>query len=204
VTQNTAFAWDHGAYAPEIDTTWVGFVGPGVAAKGLDGSGAAEGPSSAGPNSGQGTIPAAGTRGTWTDETDIRPTLIYLTGLADDYEHDGRVVTEILARGHGQLQSPQVTALGACYKQLNSSVGEFGTATLQADTAAIESSSTNDTTYISTVSRLAALESRRDGLAQQIKDGLEGLAFGGEAIHNPRGLTQSCTAVVEQAEALAG
>ena len=31
------------------------------------------------------------------DETDIRPTLMYLTGLRDDYEHDGRVITQVLA-----------------------------------------------------------------------------------------------------------
>ena len=43
-----------------------------------------------------------------------------------------------------------MTALGACYKQLNASVGEFGTATLQAATAAIESSSSGDATYLST------------------------------------------------------
>ena len=37
VTQNTGFAWDHGDYAAEIDTNWLGIVGPGVAHLGLDG-----------------------------------------------------------------------------------------------------------------------------------------------------------------------
>jgi len=196
VNIDTGFAWDHGAYAPEINTTWVGFVGPGVANNGLDGSGAAQGPSSAGPNSGQGTIPGAGTKGTWTDETDVRPTLMYLTGLKDDYEHDGRVVTELLTKPRGELRSPQVTALGACYKQLDSSVGEFGTATLQADTAAIESTSSGDATYSSMVARLTQLDQQRDQLAQQIKNGLEGAAFNGSAITNPRGQAQSCQALI--------
>jgi hypothetical protein len=40
VTQNTGFAWDHGDYAAEIDTNWLGIVGPGVAHLGLDGSAA--------------------------------------------------------------------------------------------------------------------------------------------------------------------
>jgi hypothetical protein len=31
VTQNSGFAWDHGDYAAEIDTNYVGFVGPEVA-----------------------------------------------------------------------------------------------------------------------------------------------------------------------------
>jgi hypothetical protein len=199
VSINTGFAWDHGAYAPEINTTWLGFVGPGVANIGLDGSGAAEGPSSAGANSGQGTIPGAGTKGTWTDETDVRPTLMYLTGLKDDYEHDGRVVTELLTHPFGELHSPQVTALGACYKQLNSSVGQFGTATLQADTAAIESASSGDTTYTDAVARLTQLDRQRDQLAQKIKDGLEGAAFRGKSIQNPLGLTRSCQATITAA-----
>jgi hypothetical protein len=32
------FAWNRGYYAPTIDITWVGFVGPGVARRGLDGN----------------------------------------------------------------------------------------------------------------------------------------------------------------------
>jgi hypothetical protein len=40
VQQVTTDAWDHGAYAAEINTNWVGFVGPGVKHLGLDGSGA--------------------------------------------------------------------------------------------------------------------------------------------------------------------
>ena len=51
VTQNTGFAWDHGDYAAEIDTNWLGIAGPGVARLGLDGSAADAGPSSAGANS---------------------------------------------------------------------------------------------------------------------------------------------------------
>ena len=37
MTVNNGFAWDHGYYAPEIDNTWLGIVGPGVANKGVDG-----------------------------------------------------------------------------------------------------------------------------------------------------------------------
>ena len=73
MSQNTGFAYDHGDYAAEIDTTWLGLVGPGVAHKGVDGLGPAQGPSSAGANSGQVTVPGSGTTGTWVDHTDIRP-----------------------------------------------------------------------------------------------------------------------------------
>jgi hypothetical protein len=203
VSINTSFAWDHGAYAPEINTNWVGFAGPGVTARGLDGSGAAEGPSSAGPNSGNGTIPASGTKGTWTDETDIRPTLIYLTGLEDDYTHDGRVITELLSHPKEALRSTSVAALGACYKQLNSSVGQFGTATLQADTAAIKSTSAGDKTYTNFVSKLKRLDQKRDQLTSRIKGELENAAFEGESIDNTNALARSCAALIEQAKDMA-
>ena len=108
VQQDTAYAWNHGDYAAEINTNYIGLVGPGVANLGLDGSAANAGPNSAGANSGQVTVPGSGTTGTWTDETDIQPTLMYLTGLSDDYIPDGRVITEVLTKVHGELNSPQV------------------------------------------------------------------------------------------------
>lgn len=69
------------------------------------------------------------TAGTWVDETDIRPTIMSLAGLHDDYQSDGRVITEILASPRHTRNSASLVALGQCYKQLNSSVGQFGTST---------------------------------------------------------------------------
>jgi hypothetical protein len=203
VTQNTGFAWDHGDYAAEIDTNWLGIAGPGVAHLGLDGSAAGAGPSSAGPDSGQITVPGSGTTGTWIDETDIRPTLLYLAGLKDDYEHDGRVITEILTHPNAALAAPGVAALGACYKQLNSSVGRFGTATLQASTAAIESNSQGDATYLTASRALASLDRARDRLAGLIKGELEGAAFGDAGVHGAAGQTLACRALIGAAEHLA-
>jgi hypothetical protein len=203
ITQNTGFAWNHGDYAAEIDTNWLGIAGPGVAHLGLDGSPAAAGPSSAGPNSGQVTVPGSGTTGTWMDLTDVRPTLMYVTGLKDDYEHDGRVVTQLLARANGALGAPGVSALGACYKQLNSSVGEFGTSTLQAATAAIESSSPGDKTYTRTDQVLSGLERVRDALAGKIKGELEAAAFSDAPVHGAVGQVIACRAVIAAAQHLA-
>jgi len=177
VIQNTGFAYDHGDYAAEIDTNYAAFAGPGVAHLGVDGSPASQGPSSAGPDSGQVTVPGAHTKGPWTDETDIRPTIMYLTGLRDDYEHDGRVITQILSHPNSALSGRGVTTLGECYKQLNSSVGEFGTATLQAATRAIESTSRGDRIYRTTDKILQGLDIVRDRLAEQIKGELEAAAF---------------------------
>jgi hypothetical protein len=203
VTQNTGFAWDHGDYAAEIDTNYAAFAGPGVRNLGLDGSPADQGPNSAGPDSGQITVPGSGTKGTWIDETDVRPTILYLLGLKDDYIQDGRVISEILTHPNQALSEPGMNRLGACYKQLNSSVGEFGTATLQAATAAIESNSAGDQAYLRTDQALSALERARDGLAVQVKDELNAAAFKDQRVHDVPGQTFACQALIHAAQHLA-
>ena len=203
VTQDTGFAWDHGDYAAEINTNYIGLVGPGVKHLGLDGSGPADGPNSAGPNSGQIEVVNSGTTGTWADETDVRPTLMYLTGLKDDYEHDGRVITQVLSAPNSALSGSAVAVLGACYKQLNSSVGQFGAFTLQADTKAIESSSPGDFRYLATDKALAALDKVRDAIALKIKAQLEAAAFGNQPIFAAGAETFACQAVINTAAALA-
>jgi hypothetical protein len=202
VTQNTGFAYDHGDYAAEIDTNWLGIAGPGVKNLGLDGTAASKGPNSAGPDSGQVTVPGSHTTGTWIDETDIRPTIMYLTGLKDDYEHDGRVITQILTKPNSALSAKGVTALGECYKQLNSSVGELGTATLQAATKGIES--TSNKVYEATDKALRNLDLARDKLAGQIKGDLEAAAFANTPVPNPGSLTSACQSQISAAEHLAG
>jgi hypothetical protein len=203
VTQNTGFAWDHGDYAAEINTNYAAFAGPGVKHLGLDGQAPNTGPSSAGPDSGQVEVVNSGTTGTWMDETDLRPTLMYLTGLKDDYEHDGRVVTQILTAPNRALAAPGVAALGACYKQLNSSVGQFGAFTLQASTAAVESSTTADTEYKTVNAALTGLDHLRDGLALRVKGELEAAAFGHQPVIAAAGQTAVCRGIISAAGALA-
>jgi hypothetical protein len=127
---------------------------------------------------------------------------MYLTGLKDDYEHDGRVITQVLASPDSALSAKGVTTLGECYKQLNSSVGDFGTATLQAATKGIESSSNK--TYEATDKALLKLDKARDKLAGQIKGDLEAAAFENTTVPNPARLTASCESQIKAAEALAG
>lgn len=205
VVQNTGYAWDHGDYAAEINNNWAGFVGPGVAALGLDGSTPEEGPSSAGLNSGQETSVENNNPGTWIDETDIQPTMMYLTGLRDDYVPDGRVLSQILTEPNADIDSAATVTLGACYKQLNSSVGEFGAATLIADTNAVESASTGDGTYTHVVAALRRLEVARDAVANLIKNQLTAAEFAGVAI--PRFLadveTGYCNLLIDEATHLA-
>ncbi|HWC86952.1 MAG TPA: hypothetical protein VG388_10455 [Solirubrobacteraceae bacterium] len=202
VTQNTGFSWNHGDYAAEIDTNYLGLAGPGVANLGLDGTPTAAGPSSAGPSSGQTTVPGSGTTGTWVDETDVRPTLMYLAGLRDDYEPDGRVISEVLAHPSSPLESPRVNPLGQCYKQLNSSVGEFGTATLEASTRALESTSPNDRAYLNTERALSLLDRARDRVAGQIKNSLQAAEFSARPIRDAGGQYAQCGGLLARLRSL--
>ncbi|HEX2318529.1 MAG TPA: hypothetical protein VHJ18_06065 [Streptosporangiaceae bacterium] len=203
VSVNPSFAYNHGDYAAEIDTNWLGIAGPGVLNLGVDGPQPGDGPNSAGPDSGQVTVPGSHTTGTWLDETDIRPTMMYLTGLTDDYEHDGRVISQILTDPNHALSQPGVAQLGACYKQLNSSVGEFGTETLIASTAALESNSSGDKTYLHIEHALGVLDVARDKLAIQVKGELEDAAFGNSTIHGVGGQIVACDALLGAAHVLA-
>jgi len=150
------FAWNHGGIQPEIRTTWVGIIGPGV----------------------QTSQPG---NTLWSDHTDIRPTILELVGLKDSYVSDGRVLTEILQpdavpkslKGPG----PTIEALGAAYKQIMASFGQFSMDTLAASTGALASNTGGDTVYTNTENALAALGSQRDALAAQIRLALWGAEF---------------------------
>jgi hypothetical protein len=170
------YAWNHGYYAPDIDVTWAGIVGPGVAKKGLLGPDPSHGATATadGQNGRPAlTVPGASS-GLWVEETDVRPTLLSLVGLHDDYLSDGAVITGILTR----QQAVNVADLANAYHQLNSSVGAFATDTLKADTVALASSSTGDQMFVRTEARLAQLADQRDALAGQIKKTLDRAEFG--------------------------
>ncbi len=163
VTQQPGFAWNHGDVQPEITTTWLGMVGPGVDQTGIDST-------------------------TWSDHTDIRPTMMSLLGLTDDYGHDGRVLIEDInssAQPSAVKMSNSFVALAQLYKQLDACVGQFGLKTLSVSTKALESgSSTNDSTYIQLENRLSAFGSQRDTLAAKMIALLEGAEFNGQPFSN--------------------
>jgi hypothetical protein len=178
--QGPGFAWNHGDEQPEIATTWQGWVGPGVQNLGQTGA-------------------------IWTDHTDARPTLMSILGLKDDYDWDGRAISEITAAG--ALPAPiaadpaDYQALSAAYKQLNASFGAFALSTLHYDTSAI---SMDDASYAAATSQLAACQSARDALVPQIKAVIQGAETGGQAI-NPataHALTSKAQALINAAGAL--
>jgi hypothetical protein len=205
VSINNGFAYNHGDYAAEINTTWLGLAGPGVANNGVDGLGPSQGPNSAGPNSGNVTVPGSGTTGTWVDHTDIRPTLLSLVGLKDDYIGDGRVITEDMTSPPSLVTSPAVEALSQAYKQLNASVGTFGTATLVAATHALASQGPGDARYRVLEAQLSGLALRRDILATTIKNELNGAEFNGTPISFGAALSGTIQAqtLISMAQALA-
>ncbi len=156
VTEQPGFAWNHGGVNPDINTTWLGLVGPGVNQGGIDDT-------------------------TWSDHTDIRPTIMTLVGLKDDYSHDGRVLVEELtswAQPSAVKQSSSFFDLAQIYKQLDACVGQFGLQTLSASTRALESGSpSDDSTYINLENQLVSFGSQRDALVAQMISLLEGAEF---------------------------
>jgi hypothetical protein len=184
VTENRGFAWNHGDVQPEIVTTWLGMVGPGVDQVGIDST-------------------------TWSDHTDIRPTLMVLLGLKDDYSHDGRALTEDFsgwARPDATQKSDGYLKVAQAYKQLNACVGQFALATLAASTRALESgSSADDSSYANLENQIASLTSRRDALAAKMIGVLEGAEFNGQAIseQQAQSLAAQAQALIAEASSLA-
>jgi hypothetical protein len=179
---NQSFAWNHGDIQDEIASTWVGYVGPGIENMGTD--------------------------ATWSDHTDVRPTILELAGLQDDYVHDGRVITEILqgyARPLALKKSSSFTALAGMYKQLNASFGQFAMDTLTASTRALASNDPGDATYSSIEGQIQSLTGQRDALAAQMIALLNGAEFNNTPFSDAQAqalITQG-QALLDQAHALA-
>ena len=176
------FAWNHGDIQQEIGNTWVGMVGPGIDRNGVDST-------------------------TWTDHTNLRPTILSLVGLKDDYTEDGHVIVQALDRRalpHA-LQGSTIAQLEDAYEQVNAPFGQFAAATLKASTAAIESgTSTDDSQYTATEASILSLTTQRDTLATSIKTALNDAAFNGTPISTSQAQTWIAQAntLITQAQAL--
>jgi hypothetical protein len=142
---------------------------------------------------------------TWTDHTNLRPTILALLGLKDDYAHDGRVLIETLsdsATPAALSRSKDALALSQLYEQLNAPFARFATDTLAASTRGIES--TDDSTYDSTEAAIADLTATRNQLVGTIDSALNGAAFENKTI--PHGQAKKWiaqgNALLTQADAL--
>jgi len=157
VSPAATFAWNHGDVQTDITRTWFGMVGPGVRPFGRNDE-------------------------VFSDHTDIRPTMLSLLGLKDDYVHDGRVLIEDLdeqARPRALRGESQFAKLATIYKQLNAPLGSLGMNSLK---YANRSIAANDATYIAYLTTIGDLTTQRDALAGQIKTMLNAAAFGDNRI----------------------
>ena len=194
VSVNTGFAWNHGYYSPNIDVTWSALVGPGVKAGGVDGPTPAQGNEASDPNS-TNTVPEASTKGTWVEEVDLRPTLLHLAGLTDDYPSDGAVVSQVLTEPSSALTG--TADLASAYQAINSSVGPFATWTLQADSKALAGgSAADDSAFATQQAALSDLLAHRDRVASAMKAALAAAAAGQAPGHG------QLTSLLAQARAL--
>src|SRR5262249_53560480 len=123
------------------------------------------------------TVPEASQGGTWGEEASIRPTMLYLLRLKDDYLSDGHVITQALTSVPSALAATADLAKG--HDQVNSNAGQFATDTLSADSKALASgSSSTDSAYLAEQNTLQELADDRDAAAAKIKQTLSDAAAG--------------------------
>ena len=138
---------------PGLEGSWLGLVGPGVRHE-------------------------AATVGMAGDRADTRPTMLLLAGVQDDYSHDGRALVEAMDEEAvpSAVQVDDSLAFGlvaSMYERISAPTGELGLTMLEASTSA----RADDATYARTQSELAALTEKRDALAAEMIQKLEGAEF---------------------------
>ena len=175
-SESSAFAWNHGGIQNEIVTTFLGLVGPGVKNKGVDDD-------------------------VWSDHTDIRPTMLMLSGLKDDYVSDGRALVEELhdwatpdaIRHSGN----EFVELARAYKLINAPNADLGRTSLRISTRALASgTSTDDSKYNRLENALSSVTSVRDVLAADMITRLNDAEFNGKSISGQQELKLSAQAGV--------
>ena len=157
--EESGFAWNHGDFQNQITHTWLGIVGPGVSRKGRFGE-------------------------IFTDHTDIRPTMMSLAHLKDDYSHDGRVLFEVMR--HDAIpdairdKEELLSRLAAAFKEINAPRGTLGRKTLTGiATRAVKS---DDATYAALDEKIVDITERRDRIAGEMLQILEDAEFHGKSV----------------------
>jgi hypothetical protein len=200
--EDPGFVWNHGGIQKEIVTTFLGLVGPGIEANGIDDS-------------------------VWSDHVDIRPTMLVLTGLKDDYQDDGRALVEEFndwalpkgvsasADGNGRggdrdrrsHHDNEFVELARAYKQINAPNAELGRTSLRISTKALASGSPgNDSKYIELENALSNITLARDVLAAQMLQVLQDAEFNGKPVPPERAelLTSQAKVLLDLVHSLGG
>jgi len=179
VFEGSGFAWNHGDFQKQITRTWFGMVGPGVAKQGRDDA-------------------------VFSDHTDLRPTVLNLVGLKDDYIHDGRVLVENLEPHTLPLSledsRENYVELARVYKQLNATKGSVGVNSLVAANRAITS---DDATYQKFLAVIADITKDRDAVAGEIKTLLDDAAFNNKRLQDNEDLIERAQRLIDRVEDLA-
>jgi hypothetical protein len=161
-SEGPGFAWNHGDFQNQITHTWLGIVGPGVRNDGRFGE-------------------------IFSDHTDIRPTILSLAGLKDDYAHDGRVLFEVLEDEalpwSLRVHQDTLSRLAEAYKEINAPRGRLGSKTLTGiSTTALKGNDPGDATYNALEAQIVDLTAQRNAIAGPMIDMLEDAAFAGKPI----------------------
>jgi arylsulfatase A-like enzyme len=182
VFEENGNAWNHGDFQKQITRTWFGMVGPGVKEQGR-------------------------TDSVFSDHTDLRPTILALAGLKDDYMSDGRVLVEDLEHHvlPDSLRDSFFTyvALAEAYKQINATKGSVGVNSLVYANRSITS---DDATYTKYLTTIGAITTERDQLASQMKMLLNDAAFANKSIRwndTAEDLVEQAWKLVDKVEDLA-
>jgi arylsulfatase A-like enzyme len=182
VCEAPGFAWNHGDFQKDITRTWVAVVGPGVRRLGRHDQ-------------------------VFTDHADVRPTVMALLGLTDDYVHEGRVVAEFMsddALPSGIRKSREnFVELANVFKQLNAPKGELGRASLVWSNRSVTAT---DKVYARYLRQIADVTQDRDQLAGQIKTVLNNAAFHNHPVDERAedGLGHRARALIDQVKRNAG
>jgi len=140
----------------------------------------------------------------FSDHTDLRPTIMAILGLKDDYVHDGRALVENLemdalpkslkSSHHGYVE------LAQAFKQINATKGPLGRKSLVAANRAITS---DDKTYANFLAAIGAITDERNALASDMIALLNGAAFENKPIHNEDDLIDRAQKLLDKVEDLA-
>ncbi len=182
--EDPGFVWNHGGIQREIVTTFLGLVGPGVKTNGIDDD-------------------------VWSDHTDVRPTMLLLSGLQDDYVSDGRALVEEFDKwaipNSIEDSGDDFVELARAYKRINAPNAELGRASLWISTRALASGSPgNDTSYITLENQLSNVTLLRDSVVSQMIAVLDGAEFHGKRVpeSNVRRLTQEAEDLLDMVHAI--
>jgi arylsulfatase A-like enzyme len=181
VSVGPSFAWNHGDFQNQITRTWVAMAGPGVQPLGRDDE-------------------------VFTDHADVRPTVMALLGLTDDYVHEGRVVAEWMqerALPQGIRENREnFIELAQVFKQLDAPKGQLGRASLVWSNRSVTA---DDRTYARYLKRIGDITEDRNELASQIKTVLNNAEFHNQPVEEGAedGLGRRAQTLIDEVKDLA-